>query len=49
MRVHAVDGFGGWSVEFRSCADKLGAGREREKAQLTAMRYDDDGHGQYVR
>ena len=50
MQVDAFDGFGGRSVEFRSCADKMGAGQEREEVytKRTSMRYDDDGHGNYV-
>ena len=34
---------------IRSCADQLGGGWERDKAQRTAKRYGDDGHGKYVR
>ena len=36
---------------IRSCADKLGRGRDRDKVliiQRTAKRYDDEGHGKYV-
>ena len=33
---------------IRSCADKLGSGRERDTVQRTAKRYDDDGDGKYV-
>ena len=38
-----------WLVRrIRSCADKLGGGRERYTVQRTAKRYDDDGDGKYV-
>ena len=30
---------------IRSCAVKRGGGREKNKTQRTAKRYDDDGHG----
>ena len=33
---------------IRSCADKLGGGRERDTVQRTAKRYDDDGDGKDV-
>ena len=33
---------------IRSCADKLGSGRERDTVQRTANRYDDDGDGTHV-
>ena len=35
-----------WMVRrMRSCADKLDGGWERDEAQQTAKRYDDDGYG----
>ena len=38
-----------WLVSrIRSCADKLGGGRERDTVQRTAKRYDDDGDGKDV-
>ena len=38
-----------WLVSrTRSCADKLGGGRERDPVQRKAKRYDNDGHGKYV-
>ena len=33
---------------IRSCAVKRGGGREKNKTQRTAKRYDDDGHGKDV-
>ena len=42
-------GYGPWIrwlvSRIRSCADKLGGGWERDKAERTAKLYDDDGHG----
>ena len=38
-----------WLVSrIRSCADKLGDGKEIDTVQRTAKRYDDDGDGKYV-
>ena len=39
-----------WLVSrIRSCADKLGGGWESDEVQRSANRYDDDGHGVYIR